>query len=310
MRLIGIDIGGTKCAVLSGDEHGNIHSRVSFQTTGLEATLDRIFEETAKLCPADAIGISCGGPLDVKRGIIMSPPNLPGWDNVRILDMLRERFSLPCGIMNDADACAVAEWRTGAGVGTQNMVFFTFGTGLGAGLILNGAPYSGTNGNAGEAGHIRLAPRGPIGYRKAGSFEGFCSGGGIRQLGITEAKKCFKAGKAPMYCKSENELGSISAKTIADAAYSGDETALSVYRKCGRYLGKGLSLIIDILNPEAIVLGGIYMRSHDLLDPEMFRQIDKEALPESKKVCRIVPAKHGEQIGDKAALAVAELQLR
>lgn len=312
MKLIGIDIGGTKCAVIAGDENGNIIKRVSFPTENKNISVNRILSEIEKLeaeYHSDAIGISCGGPLDSKKGIIMSPPNLPGWDEVPICGMLFEKFHLPCGIMNDADACALAEWRTGAGVGTKNMVFLTFGTGLGAGLILNGKPYSGTCGNAGEVGHIRLAANGPVGYHKAGSFEGFCSGGGIRRLGITEAKKLLKNGNGPSYCVTPDMLDSISAKTIAQEAYRGDKTAIGIYKKCGKYLGRGIAIIIDMLNPEAIVIGGIYPRAKELLEPELMKWLEKESITDSRKVCRILQAKHGEQIGDKGALAVAAMQL-
>ena len=128
------------------------------------------------------IGISCGGPLDSKKGIIFSPPNLPGWDNVPITRILSDEFGVETALQNDANACALAEWLMGAERGHSNMIFLTFGTGMGAGLILNGRLYSGTNDLGGEVGHIRLAKTGPVGFGKAGSFEGFCSGGGIAQL--------------------------------------------------------------------------------------------------------------------------------
>ena len=302
---LGVDIGGTKCAVVLGDEHGFVEKR-RWETTTCEETIDRIMEEIrAFVGRFDAIGISCGGPLDAKRGVILSPPNLPGWDNVPIKAILETEFSVPVSLCNDADACAMAEWRYGAGKGTQNMVFLTFGTGMGAGIIVNGRPYHGACGNAGEIGHIRMEKDGPVGYRKAGSFEGFCSGAGLAQLGKAAAKEALKNGTAPTYCPTENDLDPITAKTIADAAYAGDETALAVFRLCGEKLGVGLSVLIDILNPERIVIGSIFARAEDLLRPSMERVIDKEALPDSAACCRIVPAALGEEIGDYAALSVA-----
>lgn len=180
--LTGIDIGGTKCAVIVGDENG-IADKIKFETTTVDETIKNIISAVEKLGANDAIGISCGGPLDSKRGVIMSPPNLPGWDNIEIVKMLEERFKMPVSIQNDANACALAEWKYGAGRGTENMIFLTFGTGLGAGLILDGRLYAGTNDMAGEVGHIRISDYGPVGYGKAGSFEGFCSGGGIAEIG-------------------------------------------------------------------------------------------------------------------------------
>ena len=126
-----------------------------------------------------AIGISCGGPLNSKKGVILSPPNLPGWDNIEIVNIIKDRLDVPAKLQNDANACALAEWKYGAGRGSNNMIFLTFGTGFGAGLILDGRLYNGVNCMSGEIGHVRLTEYGPVGYGKAGSCEGYCSGGGI-----------------------------------------------------------------------------------------------------------------------------------
>ncbi|MBQ7119704.1 MAG: ROK family protein [Oscillospiraceae bacterium] len=304
--FIGIDIGGTKCAVVKGDSVCGVVDKIKFDTTDLEDTLKNIFDATAKIGMADAIGISCGGPLDSKKGIIMSPPNLPGWDNVPICNMLRERFGIPVALQNDANACALAEWKYGAGKGSENMIFLTFGTGLGAGLILNGRLYSGTNDMAGEVGHIRLSGFGPVGYGKSGSFEGFCSGGGIARLGKMIAEEKLQRGETTAFCSTYDELDKINAKLIAECAKQGDEAALEVYNICAEKLGAGISVLIDILNPECVVIGSIFQRSEEILRKRMETVIDKEALLYSKKVCRIVPAKLGDSIGDWAAIAVAE----
>ena len=157
---IGVDIGGTKCAVVLGDENG-IAKKIKFQTTTYTETIQNIIHAIREIGEGDAIGISCGGPLDAKNGIILSPPNLPGWDEVHITEMLQAEFHIPAYLCNDADACALAEWKFGAGKGTSHMIFLTFGTGMGAGLILNGKLYSGACGMAGEVGHIRMAAHGP-----------------------------------------------------------------------------------------------------------------------------------------------------
>lgn len=300
----GIDIGGTKCAVIVGDENGIIE-KIKFPTTTVDDTIKNIIEAVEKLGANDAIGISCGGPLDSKRGVIMSPPNLPGWDNIEIVKMLEDRFNVPVAIANDANACAMAEWKFGAGRGCDNMVFMTFGTGLGAGLILDGKLYSGTNDMAGEVGHVRLSDFGPVGYGKSGSFEGFCSGAGIAELGRTYAKEQLAMGKCTTYCKSYFELESVTAKCIADAADAGDEIAIKVYDTCAYKLGVGVSILIDILNPERIVIGSIFTRSENLLREKMEEVIKKEALFHAANVCRVVPAELGEAIGDYAAIAVA-----
>ena len=315
MKILGFDIGGTKCAVITALWDGNEIKLLKKDKcpTGrgitpaetinrLISMADGILEDTP-----DAVGISCGGPLDSEKGIIMSPPNLPGWDNVEIVKQIEAHYGVPVHLQNDANACAVAEWKFGAGRGTENMVFMTFGTGLGAGLILNGKLYSGTNDNAGEAGHIRLERFGPVGYGKAGSFEGFCSGGGLAQLGYIKALEKAQTGVYPLYFKKGMTAADVTAKTVADAADNGDETAKEVYRICGEQLGKGLSVLIDILNPERIVIGSIFARSENLLREGMERIIKKEALPSAAACCKVMPAALGEQIGDYAAIATALL---
>ena len=303
--LIGIDIGGTKCAVVQGDKDMNITGKIRMDTGHVHDTLEKIFKAVEDFGPCEAIGVSCGGPLDEETGVILSPPNLPGWDEVHITDMLKERFGVPAYMRNDANACALAEWRYGAGKGTNNMVFLTFGTGMGAGLILNGALYSGTNGNAGEVGHMRLERFGPVGYGKVGSFEGFCSGGGMAQLGKTLAERHLQTGAKLPYKTAE-----ITAKLLAEQARLGDPVALEAFRITGEKLGFALSLMIDMLNPEVFVIGSVFARSEDLLRDHMERVIREEVLPQNGRVCKVVPAALGEKIGDIAALTVAAEGLR
>lgn len=313
--LLGVDVGGTKCAVTLGISIGGdieIKDKVCFPTTDVNGTIERIKSElhnvleknSLKNSEVYSIGVSCGGPLDSATGVIMSPPNLPGWDNIPIVKILSEEFGVPAAVHNDANACALAEWKFGAGKGTRNMVFMTFGTGLGAGLILDGKLYTGTNDNAGELGHLRLEDYGPVGYAKMGSFEGFCSGGGIRQLAQSVAKERIQMGAKVSWCP-DGDLEGISAKVVAEAAAEGDHLARKVYEISARQLGKGLSIVVDILNPELIVIGSIYARNEDMMRPFVEEVLSREALPLANKVCRIVPAALGESIGDYAALSVA-----
>lgn len=301
---VGIDIGGTKCAVVLGDAEGRIVKKIKFETTDKEETLLRIFNAVGEMSGFDRIGISCGGPLDEENGIILSPPNLPGWDEVHIVDMLVERFGVPTRIMNDANACAVAEWRFGAGMGTKNMVFLTFGTGLGAGLILDGKLYSGSCGFAGEVGHIRLSDYGPAGYGKCGSFEGFCSGGGLRELGRGLAREYIQRGEIPSFV-ANSSLELFTVADMAGAARMGDDCALEAFEICGKMLGKGLSIICDMLNPDAVVIGSIYERCRDLLEKNTLKWLRQEALTAVSGHVKVLPAALGDKIGDLAAIAVA-----
>jgi len=306
---IGMDIGGTKCAVTLADETcRGFAAKTVFDTLterGPGAIIDELIQSARELMdeknlsPSDVIacGVSCGGPLDSERGVILGPPNLPGWDEIPLADIVSEKLGVPCKVQNDADACALAEWHFGAGRGCRNMIFLTFGTGLGAGLILGGKLYTGS-GTAGEAGHIRLCESGPEGYGKAGSFEGFCSGGGIAKLG---ALMLAEYGGETVLKNAE-----LTAKSIAQAANAGDELAVKIYEKSGEMLGRGLAVLIDLLAPEKIIIGSIFARSEKLLRGSMEKALKEEALAPALRKCEIVPAALGEEIGDYAAIGVAK----
>lgn len=314
---LGFDIGGTKCAAILGkgeipDNHEElILDKIAFPTDvarGWRAIVDELIASAERLLERNGVrheeligvGISCGGPLDSRTGTVHCPPNLPDWDNVPLKAMMEERFGARTVLQNDANACAVAEWKFGAGRGYDNLIFLTFGTGMGAGLILNGRLYSGANDNAGEVGHIRLAEDGPEGYGKRGSFEGFCSGGGIARLAKTIVAQAEATGEATALSGQ-----ALSAKTVAVAAKDGDAVAQRIYRICAEKLGLGLSVLIDVINPEAIVIGSIYSRDQALFDEIIQDVIRKEALPLSASVCKILPAGLGNAIGDYAALSLA-----
>jgi glucokinase len=299
--LLGFDIGGTKCAVVLGSEEGHqpvVLAREAFATLpGPEANLDRMLAIASRLLvekghgPARAVGISCGGPLDSKSGRVFSPPNLPGWDDVPVADIVSGALGLPAQLENDANACALAEWMWGAGIGTSNMAFLTCGTGMGAGLILDGRLYRGACDLAGEIGHVRIAPDGPDCHGKAGSFEGLCSGAGISRLASS------LAGWPPGTAASE----------VFAAAAAGDRDARRVVETAGDALGCGIALLIDILNLEAVVVGSIFARQENLLRPAMEAAIAREALPRAAAACRVLPARLGDAVGDFAALAIAKL---
>jgi len=311
---LGIDIGGTKCAVIAGTENMEILDKVSFPTEtpkGHEYTINLLLENAAAITGRlglqnlQATGISCGGPLDSKEGIVQSPPNLPGWDNIPVVKRFTDEFNVPAFLQNDANACALAEWKFGAGKGTENMIFLTFGTGMGGGMIINGRLYSGTNDLAGEVGHMRLADDGPEAYGKKGSFEGFCSGTGIALIAQKIIRDRLDRGGSLIFCPEKEMISEITAKEVAEAAFKGDRTAIEILEFSGRMLGKGLSILIDLLNPQLIVIGSIYTRCRQFIEPECMKVIEEEALEPARNVCRIVPAGLGEQVGDFASLSVA-----
>ena len=312
--FLGFNIGGTKCSVVLGDKDFTIHEKIEFLTRterGYRKILNEFKDHVYSLFEKydkknlKKIGISCGGPLDSKKGIIYSPPNLPGWDAVPIVEIYKKEFNVDVEVQNDANASALAEWLIGAGKGSENMIFLTFGTGMGSGLIINGQLYAGTNDLAGEVGHIRMAEDGPVGFGKAGSFEGFCSGGGIAQLAKSLISDKLLAGENVGFCPSKDLIKDITARIVFEAAIAYDPVAQEIVNISAGYLGRGLAVLIDILNPECIVIGSIYTRNEKLFKSHIEKILKREAIPAANKVCKILPAALGDKIGDYAALCVA-----
>ncbi len=314
--LVGIDIGGTKTAVLLSSAPPEVIARRQFATRpaqGPERALELIksgigemlAEQGADLSAIARLGVSCGGPLDRVQGIIQSPPNLPTWDDVPIKAILEREFQAECLIENDANAGAVAEHRFGAGKGCQNMVFLTMGTGLGAGVITDGRLYRGSNDLAGEVGHLRLTRTGPIGHNKKGSAEGWASGGGMAQVAQQAVAAALKKKRSTRLAKLFRSGGPITAKDIGAAARQGDEVALEVLETTGEKLGEVLAILVDLLNPDRIVIGGLAMRLGDLLLEPARRLMRREALELPARTCQVIPAELGESIGDAAALCIA-----
>ncbi|MHB1936108.1 MAG: ROK family protein [Acidobacteriaceae bacterium] len=312
----GVDIGGTKTAVVLCSEPPAILERVAFPTFpehGPEQALTLIRQTIHRLIRTrgidrgqiEAIGISCGGPLDPKRGLIQSPPNLPTWKDVPIVDMLQDEFGINCRLENDANAGALAEHRFGAGQGVQNMIFLTMGTGLGAGLIIKGRLYHGASNMAGEIGHVRLTPSGPVGYNKAGSAEGWASGGGMAQAATKRVVAAMEKGDVTSLVAQLTTNRILTAKDVADAVQQEDGLAKQIVRDTGSRLGDALAILVDLLNPELIVIGGLAMRLDESLLTSARAAMEREALPAAAQACRIVPAALGERIGDIAAICVA-----
>ena len=299
---IGLDLGGTKCAVCHLlDER--VVEVLRVPTRGFGETFARLEDAIAPLATGapPRFGISCGGPLDARAGMIVSPPNLPAdWHGVAIAEQLTRRFGGHAVLMNDANACALAEWQFGAGRGSRHMVFLTSGTGMGAGLILNGRLYEGATGDAGEIGHVRLWPDGPLGYGKNGSVEGFTSGGGIARFALGRLSE----GDRPLPAWFANPAQQ-TAKEVADAALRGDSTAIAVMNEAGERLGQTLAILVDLFNPERIVLGGFYPRCRPLLEPALRTALACEALPRPRRRCEILPSMLGETIGSHGAIAAA-----
>jgi glucokinase len=311
----GVDIGGTKTAVLISSEPPHVLKRIEFPTLPahgpqpaieqIKSTLHAMLTELRLTAASLAgIGVSCGNPQDPERGIIQAPPNLPTWIDIPIVDILHSDFGCPVYLENDANAGAMAEHRFGAGKGARNIVFLTMGTGFGAGVILDGHVYRGTNGYAGEIGHVRLTADGPVGYHTAGSAEGWVSGGGLAQWAAVEIDAARAVGERSLLLDLPPGHP-VTARDIGLAAEKGDPLSCRIVTHLGQKLGHALAILVDILNPQRIVIGGLAMRLGDRLLESARRTLAAEALPQSVAVCQVVPAALGESIGDVAALCIA-----
>lgn len=295
--ILGFDIGGTKTAVVVGTRDGEILRRQSFATDahrGFEAIFADMAAAGREILGGErpaAIGASIGGPLDTQRGIIYSPPNLPGWDAVPLKARLEDSFGVDTYVEHDAKACALAEWMFGAARGKAHVAFLTFGTGLGAGLILDARLYRGATDSAGEVGHWRIADDGPLIYGKRGSWEGYSSGAGIAALTHYLAPGHFPP--------------DVTAADVIDRARHGDPEARRVVDSSAEHLGRGIALLVDLLNLEMVVLGSLAVRAGDLFLSIVREVVTREALPGTAAACQVVPAALGGKIGDVAALCAA-----
>lgn len=312
--ILGVDIGGTKCAVALGTDRGRILHREQMPTCAGKGPED-IMRRLVDLARAFAarhvcrdtrlrgIGISCGGPLDTRTGLVYNPPNLPGWNGIPVRTMFEQAFpGVSVVLENDANATALAEWRWGAGRGARNMAYLTQGTGIGGGLILDGRLYRGTNDLAGEVGHQTILPDGPLcGCGKRGCLEALASGPAIAR----SARMRLERGEASALLPPDNvSLEDLTGRHVVDAARAGDRLARDVLAEAGTYLGIGLANIIQILNPERIILGTITVHAGDLILEPIRRTVAERAWARAVNVCTIVPAALGDRAQDLAAIAL------
>jgi len=300
--LLGLDIGGTKSAAIVGDTAGNALAREEFHTSGPDETMGRLIDLGRDLAGGDpsAVGISCGGPLSSREGLILSPPNLPGWDRVAVVQMVRDALGVPAGLENNANASAVAEWRWGLDCQLDDLVFLTCSTGMGAGIILGGRLVRGKQDLAGEVGHVRLLEDGPVGYWKAGSVEGLTSGRALAEL----ARRRLAQPHDPSHL-DRFDAETLQDKAVTGAAIDGDALAVDVVATLGEYLGRTCAMLIDLLNPQRISLGDNARRLGALLIEPTREAARREALPAAFEACAIDQAVLGASIHDLAALAIA-----
>ncbi len=314
-HVVGIDIGGTKLATVVADTTGYILNKVRKPTLaerGPEYALELLFDmvrETIELAGLEqeaisAIGVSCGGPLDTKTGIVYSPPNLPGWDALPLKAQLESEFQMPVTIENDANASALAEYRFGGGCGYNAVLYMTMSTGIGGGIVLDGQVYHGANDSAGEVGHQILLPDGPLcGCGKRGCLEALCSGPAIARR-AQAAIRNEKASATALLDLAGGRIEDVRSEHVLEAARHGDPLALQLVEETGYYMGWGIANLVNILNPDIVLLGTIAIAAGDLLLNPIRKTVSEFAMTRPAEAVKIAPAQLGAALGDLAAVAL------
>ncbi len=313
--VVGVDIGGTKLATVVADNTGHILNKVRKPTLaerGPEDTLQLLFEmvhETIELTGLErtaisAMGVSCGGPLDTKTGIVYSPPNLPGWDALPLKAELESEFQIPVTIENDANASALAEYRFGGGRGYNVVLYMTMSTGIGGGIVFDGRIYHGTNDSAGEVGHQILLPDGPpCGCGKRGCLEALCSGPAIARR-AQAAVRDEKALATALLDLAGGCVTAVRSEHVLEAARHEDALALRLVGETAYYMGWGIANLVNILNPDIVLLGTIAVAAGDLLLDPIRKTVSEFAMTRPAEAVKIAPAQLGETLGDLAAVAL------
>ncbi len=307
---IGIDVGGTNVKIALVDNKGKIIYSNSIPTRaemGYEYTINNMKEAITELIKEtksdpkniESIGFGFPGQIDYQKGIVRLAPNIPGWVNVPIAEIMEKEFGIPTRVDNDVRCAALGELNYGAGQGCDNLICITVGTGIGSGLVINGKLVRGASNAAGEIGHIKLDMNGgPLcGCGDRGCLEAFASGPSIVAL----AEEYIKGGKSTKYRELANP--DITPYIVSEAAKQGDPVAKRIFTIVGEYIGIGLASVVNLLNPEKIIIGGGVAAAGDLLLTPIKESLIKRAMPIAGSAVEIVPA----QLGNSAGVIGASL---
>lgn len=312
--VAGVDLGGTKIYTALADPQGRIVAETRVPTgakDGPEAVIGRILstiEEVRGMAPGAraglaAIGVGSPGPLDPVAGVVYNSPNLPGWTRVPLKNILEEKTRTRVFVDNDANLGALGEHRFGAGRGSVHMAYVTVSTGIGGGLILDGHIYRGAGGGAGEVGHMVIDHRGPLcGCGRKGCLEALASGTAM----AARARELVAAGRGrAILRKAGGNPWDITAVSVAGAAMDGDREAASIILAAGMYLGMGMANLINLINPERLVIGGGALGAGDIFWSSMEKEISKSALRPSLDEVTVVKARLEGRSGLMGAVALA-----
>lgn len=306
-KRIGIDVGGTNVKIALVDKSGKIiysNSVPTYAKMGYEYTVNNIKQAIKDLMKEtnttakdiDGIGFDFPGQVDYKTGVVKLAPNIPGWVNVPIAQMIEEEFHIPTRIDNDVRCAALGEMKFGAGQGCENFVCITVGTGIGSGLVVNGQLVRGASNAAGEIGHIKLQMKDGLicGCGDTGCLEAYASGPSI----VAMAQDYIKGGKSTKFREmAAAEGGEITPYMVAKAAEAGDPVAKRIFAIVGEYIGIGLTSIINLLNPEKVIIGGGVAEAGDLLLDPIRKTIKERAMVVAGSAVEIVPAQLGNSAG-------------
>jgi glucokinase len=308
-RYLGVDLGGTKILTALVDDGGRVLHRLRVATPagGPEPVADAIVDMVRRVCreagvdlhATRGLGVGAPGPMDPRTGVVFEPPNLDGWHDVPLGEMLDARLGIRVLIENDANAAALGERWAGAGIGVDDLVYMTVSTGIGGGLILGGRLYHGVSGTAGEVGHMVIDPDGPrCGCGRCGCLEAVASGTAIAR----EARAAVREGKPTVLSALAAE--ELHAEAVARAALDGDPVARAIYARAAAALGAGITGLVNILNPAMVIIGGGVARAGDLIFAPVRRIVRQEAFERPGAAVRIVPAALGDDVGAVGAAAV------
>jgi glucokinase len=315
--VLGIDIGGTNLVVGSVAEDGSSMVASASEPTHSEAgatdvvdrlvgLAERAIATTRREAPgAEILGVGVGapGPLDTKRGIVLLTPNL-GWVNMPLRQLIHDRLGLPAALDNDANCAVLGEWWVGAARGARHAIGITIGTGIGGGLIIGGQLYHGASDVAGEIGHTTIDTEGR--RCKCGNYgclEAYASGPNIALRAVEE----LEAGaESRLRALVGGDLQKITAQTVYQAAADGDELALEVVNDTAKFLGVGIGNLLNVFNPEVVVVcGGVTLAGDHLFEP-LRREVARRAFKPAVTACRIVP---GELSGTAGVYGAAKVFL-
>lgn len=308
---IGVDVGGTNVKIALVDFDGKIIYSNTVPTRaemGYEAGVNNIkqaikelMQETSATAKTiEAIGFGLPGQIDYKEGLVKNLPNIPGWVNIPLAKIMEEEFSIPARLDNDVRCAALGELNFGAGKGCENLICITVGTGIGSGIVLNGKLVRGAANAAGEIGHIKMQMTGgPLcGCGDYGCFEAYASGPAI----VTMAKEYISGGKSAKY-KEMAPDGIITPYLVAQAALQGDAVSIQIFKQMGKIIGTGLASVVNLLNPQKIIIGGGVADAGDILLEPIRQTILDRAMPIQGQSVEVVPA----QLANSAGVIGASL---